>query len=126
MTFDDVPIPEGELYLLIDVDTGRYLLNVSPKDALTVIRANGRTPLILEEGVALTVQYPQLLTDKARLNCIQMPGSRKPDDQRVPSIWFSRGAPRLGWCWDGNVHTWMASASAGFRLGLPGRPFVDK
>ena len=118
---DEVRIPSGEFYLLIDVDTGRDRLNVSPEDALAVMRTRGRTPLTLEEGVALTAQYPELLTDKARYNCIQMPGSRKPGDQRVPSIWFSRGEPRLGWCWDRNIHTWLGSASAGFRLGEAGR-----
>jgi hypothetical protein len=114
---DDVGIPSGEFYLLIDVDTGRDLLNVSPQDALAVMRKRGRTPLTMEEGVALTAQFPELLTDKITYNCIQMPGSRKRGDQRVPSIWFSRGEPRLGWCWDRNLHTWLGSASAAFRLG---------
>lgn len=113
----DLQFPPGEAYLLIDVDTGRDFLNVSPENALAAIRARGRTPLTLDEGVALTVQVPQLLTDKARYNCIQMPGSRKPGDQRVPSIWFSKGAPRLGWCWDRNIHTWLGSASAAHRVG---------
>lgn len=113
----EVQLPPGEAYLLIDVDTGRDFLNVSPENALAAIRARGRTPLTLDEGVALAVQVPQLLTDKVRLNCIQMPGSRKPGDQRVPSIWFSKGAPRLGWCWDRNIHTWLGSASAAHRLG---------
>jgi len=116
-TIDQVRIPRGELYLLIDVNTGRDALNVSPEAALAAMRRHGRTPLTLEEGVALTAQYPELLTDKAKYNCIQMPGSRKRGDQRVPSIWFSRGEPRLGWCWDRNTHTWFGSASAGFRLG---------
>lgn len=114
---DEVNIPHGDLYLLIDVDTGRDLLNISPENALAVMRQRGRTPLTLEEGVALTAQHPELLTDKTRYNCIQMPGSRKAGDQRVPSIWFSRGEPRLGWCWDRNIHTWLGSASAAWRLG---------
>lgn len=113
----DADVPSGEIYLLIDVDTGRDFLNISPEHALAAIRARGRTPLTLDEGVALTVQVPELLTDKARYNCIQMPGSRKPGDQRVPSIWFSKGAPRLGWCWDRNTHTWLGSASAACRVG---------
>lgn len=116
---DEVRIPGGDLYLLIDVDTGRDFLNVSPENALAAMRQRGRTPLTLDEGVALTAQYPELLTDKVGYNCIQMPGSRKPADQRVPSIWFSRGEPRLGWCWDRNIHTWLGSASAGLRLGEP-------
>jgi hypothetical protein len=113
---DEIEIPADEFYLLIDVDTGRDSLNVSPENALGAIRARGRTPLTLEEGVALTAQFPELLMDKDKYNCIQMPGSRKKDDQRVPSIWFSKGAPRLGWCWNRNIHTWLGSASAAYRF----------
>lgn len=113
----DLTIPDADLYLLVDVDTGREFLNISPEACLATIRARGRTPLTMEEGVALTLQHPALLVDKASYNCIQMPGSRRTGDQRVPSIWFSKGAPRLGWCWDRNVHTWLGSASAALRLG---------
>lgn len=118
---DGIQIPQGELYLLLDVDTGRDLLNVSPEESLAIIRRRGRTPLIMEEGVALTMQYPELLADKKNYNCIQMAGSRKAGDQRVPSIWFSKGRPRLGWCWDRNVHTWLGSASAALRVGEAAR-----
>ncbi|WP_428698543.1 DUF5701 family protein [Stappia sp.] len=114
---DGIQLPGGELYLLLDIDTGRDLLNVSPEEALAIIRRRGRTPLTMEEGVALAIQHPELLTDKKNFNCIQMPGSRKAGDQRVPSIWFSKGRPRLGWCWDRNVHTWLGSASAALRVG---------
>lgn len=117
---EGVQIPAGKFYLLLDVDTGRSLLNVSPQNALKAISAQSRTPLTLEEGVALTAQFPELLTEKKNYNCIQMPGSRKTSDQRVPSIWFSKGAPRLGWCWDRNIHTWLGSASAAFRFGAAG------
>lgn len=114
---DGLEIPGGQFYLLIDVDTGRDLLNISPANALIDIERRGRTPLTMEEGVALALQYPELFTDKKNYNCIQMPGSRRAGDQRVPSIWFSWGEPRLGWCWDRNIHTWLGSASACLRLG---------
>lgn len=114
---DCIQLPPGEFYLLLGIDTGRDLLNVSPEESLVVIERCGRTPLTMEEGIALTMQYPELLTDKQSYNCIQMPGSRKAGDQRVPSIWVSKGRPRLGWCWDRNVHSWLGSASAALRLG---------
>ncbi|MCV9939875.1 DUF5701 family protein [Boseaceae bacterium BT-24-1] len=114
---DRIQLPHDEFYLLLDIDTGRDLLNVSPEASLAIIERRGRTPLTMEEGVALTTQHPELLTDKKDYNCIQMAGSRKAGDQRIPSIWFSKGRPRLGWCWDRNVHTWLGSASAAFRLG---------
>jgi len=40
-------------------------------------------------------------------------------DQRVPALWMSYGAPRLGWCWDRNPHTWLGSASAAARITPP-------
>lgn len=114
---DFVPIDgiaPDDVYLLVDVDTGRARMNVTPEESLAAIRAEGRTPLTLEEGVMLAFLFP-ILSDK-QFNAIQMPGSRRPGDQRVPSIWVSKGAPRLGWCWDRNPHTWLASASARARI----------
>ena len=32
-------------------------------------------------------------------------------------MWISERAPKLGWCWDGNPHTWLGIASAGARVG---------
>lgn len=38
-------------------------------------------------------------------------------DKRVPALWVSGGHPRLGWCWAGNPHTWLGSASCAGRVG---------
>ena len=111
----DLNIPNTDMYLLENIDTGRDTLSVRPEDALRMILKEGRSPLTIDEGVALVVQYPQVLTDKRAYNCIQMPGSRR-KDQRIPSIWISYGKPRLGWCWDRNKHTWLGSASCSRRL----------
>lgn len=114
--FQDIePVPASQLYLLQDVDTGKRFLNISPEDCLKTIRQEGRVPLTLREGVALVVHFPEVLSDKDNYNCIQMPGSRIEGDQRVPSIWISYKRPRLGWCWDRNIHTWLGSASAAHR-----------
>lgn len=112
---DGVRVPDDDVYVLVDVDTGRSRLGVTPEESLAAIRSQGRTPLTLEEGVMLAFLFP-ILADKERYNAIQMPGSRSPGEQRVPSLWVSKGAPRLGWCWDRNLHTWLASASAAARL----------
>jgi hypothetical protein len=123
----DVVLPPGDLYLLLDVDTGRDRLNISPEASLAMIRSSKRTPLTMEEGVSLAVQHPSLLTDKSLYNSIQMPGSRRANDQRVPALWISRGRPRLGWCWDRNFHTWLGSASAAVRLGVaPGHTSAER
>ncbi|GHG44068.1 hypothetical protein GCM10011331_02170 [Flavimobilis marinus] len=103
--------PGPRAYLLSDVDTGSEFCDVTPETALTQIVARGRTPLTIAEGVALVTQRP----DKLRKNrCFSLAGSRR-GDQRVPAIWISERAPKLGWCWDRNPHTWLGTASAGAR-----------
>jgi hypothetical protein len=60
---------------------------------------------------------------------------RKPDgrlDSRTPALWLSngsgrdgterRGAPKVGWCWAGNRHTWLGFASAAGRTALRDAP----
>ena len=106
-----VDVPAAPAYLLTDVDTGEGTLNVRPNDALPVITGAGRTPLTIDEGVALATHFPEIL--KVR-NAFQALASRA-DNKRIPSFWISKGAPRLGWCWAGNPHTWLGSASAAAR-----------
>lgn len=109
----DLAIPRSGAYLITDVDTGSAFLGVSPDDAEPAILALNRTPLTLEEGLALVTQHPQWLRER---NCIEMLGSRA-GDKRVTGIWVSKGSPRLGWCWAGNPHTWLGMATAARRLG---------
>ncbi|WP_111658004.1 DUF5701 family protein [Isoalcanivorax indicus] len=113
---DSLAIPEVDIYALWDVDTGGSMLNVSPSDSVDMLESKGRTPLTMYEGVQCVLAIPEILTDKQQFNAIQMPGSRIGGDQRVPSIWISKGAPRLGWCWFGNIHTWLATASCKSRV----------
>ena len=109
----DLDVPAGPFYLLADVDTGAETLNVRPDDALPMILASGRTPLTLAEGLAVATQHPEWLRER---NCFEMLGSRA-GDKRVTGIWLSKNAPRLGWCWGGNPHTWLGMASAAARVG---------
>jgi hypothetical protein len=109
---EGVVVPAGFAYLLADVDTGESTLNVTSGDALPAIRAAGRSPLTLEEGVAIVIQDP----DSLRANGFSMLGSRC-GDRRVTALWLSAGRPRLGWGWAGNPHTWLGSASCGGRAG---------
>ena len=88
-------------------------LGVTPADALPQVRARGRTPLTIDEGVALVTQDPDVFESR---NAFQALGSRAPN-KRIPSFWISKGAPRLGWCWLNNPHSWLGSASAEARLG---------
>jgi hypothetical protein len=108
-----VRLPDSDVYLLVDVDTGAGTLNVSPRDALPTIVSAGRTPLTIDEGVALVTHFPSVFHER---NAFQALGSRS-DNKRIPSFWVSKGAPRLGWCWEGNPHTWLGAASAAARYG---------
>jgi hypothetical protein len=107
-----VRAPAGRAYVLLDVDRGAQTRNVRPTDALEMITAQGRTPLTVEEGIAFITAFPDSLE---RNNCFWMAASRC-GDKRVPALWISKGAPKLGWCWAGNPHTWLGSASCAARI----------
>jgi hypothetical protein len=111
---EGVELPEGPAYRLVDVDTGRATRNVTPDDALASIRAAGRSPLTLEEGIAVVTRHPETIAPNDGWSLL---GSRC-GDRRVCALWISKGAPKLGWCWAGNPHTWLGSASCAGRIGL--------
>ena len=108
-------MPPGAAYLLVDVERGEEFCNVTPEDATATIRARGRTPLTIDEGIALVTQVPQVLeTNK----CFMLAGSRRrpaPGTAGCPRCGSASGRRSSGWCWDGNPHTWLGTASAGHR-----------
>lgn len=105
--------PVGLAYLVADIDTGGATRNTTPDEAIKTICRQRRSPLTIDEGIALITHYPEVLKAK---NCFSILGSRC-GDRRVTAMWISGGGPRLGWCWAGNPHTWLGSASCGSRLG---------
>jgi hypothetical protein len=107
----ELEVPAASAYLLVGVERGEEFCGVRPADALPVIRDRGRTPLTIDEGIAVVTHAPQLLE---RNKCFMLSGSRR-HDRRVPALWISERAPKLGWCWDGNPHTWLGVASAAAR-----------
>ncbi len=108
-----VVIPKSGIYLLVDVNRGQESLNVRPEDALKEIRRKRRSPLTIEEGIAIVTHFPDFLQKN---NCFSLLASRRAD-QRVPAIWIDgTKRPKLGWCWDRNPHTWLGSASAKRRI----------
>lgn len=109
---DSVGIPNAMTYLLVDIDRGKETLNFTPKAALQRINEEKRSPLTIEEGIALLTHYPAFLQKN---NGFSLLASRC-GDRRVPAVWLSGGRPKLGWCWEGNPHTWLGSASCRDRL----------
>ncbi|MEV5298423.1 DUF5701 family protein [Amycolatopsis methanolica] len=106
-----VDLPAPAAYLLLDVERGEEFRGAVPNDAMEVIAGRGRTLLTIEEGIALVTHFPEVLVKN---KCFSLGGSRC-GDRRVPAIWISKRAPKLGWCWQGNPHTWLGMASAGSR-----------
>lgn len=113
-TIDGVTIPDTAAYLLVDIDRGKDNINLPPSEAKKLIKEDNRSPLTISEGVAIVTQFPEFLMKN---NCFSLLASRTGNDQRVPAIWInSKKEPNLGWCWDGNPHTWLGSASCKERL----------
>lgn len=127
---DGVDVPPTPCYLVHRLDRGDHLANRSPDEAMGSLAADGRTPLTLTEGLHWVLQQPRTLE---RNHCFMTIGSRlrRPDgrlDPRTPAIWISNGtgrdgaenrdAPKVGWCWAGNRHTWLGFASASGRAAV--------
>jgi hypothetical protein len=106
-------VPSSQAYLLVGIDRGRETLNVAPNLALETIQNANRSPLTIDEGIAILTHFPEFLVKN---NCFSLLGSRC-GDKRVPALWISANAAKLGWCWDGNPHTWLGSASCADRVG---------
>ena len=95
--------PEGPFYLVVDPHTGTCYINREPDVARKLIDSDERLPLTLEEGLAIATQHPEWLLEK---------------DGRVPSIWMSQNAPRLGAVWPNSKHTWLGNAFCMARRGV--------
>ncbi|OAA25411.1 hypothetical protein UG55_102271 [Frankia sp. EI5c] len=104
-------LPHAGVYLLTDIERGEEFRGIRPADALPAILERGRTPLTIHEGIAVVTHHPEILEKN---NCFMLSGSRR-GDRRVPAMWISGRAPKLGWCWEGNPHTWLGTASAAAR-----------
>ncbi|MES9555093.1 MULTISPECIES: DUF5701 family protein [unclassified Streptomyces] len=117
-------VPDAPVYVVEGLDRGDHMANWSPDEALPAIAEEGRTPLLLAEGIHWVLQRPETLE---RGRCFMTIGSRLRKDNgtldaRTPALWISNGtgrdgrenrnAPKVGWCWAGNRHTWLGFASA--------------
>jgi len=122
--------PTAAVYLVDALERGDEMADWSPDEALPAITGRGRSPLTVAEGLHWLLQQPDALQ---RNRCFMTIGSRlrKADgrlDTRTPALWLSngtgrdgrerRGAPKVGWCWAGNRHTWLGFASAAGRTQL--------
>lgn len=128
MPVPDLEIPAGPLYLVHGLDRGDDLRNLAPAEVEPMLATRGRLPLTIGEGISWALQMPGVIEPN---HCFMTIGSRRATarrfDARTPAVWISggtgrdgrdrRGAPKVGWCWWGNRHTWLGFASALGRTG---------
>lgn len=129
--FVDVPgldVPDVPLYLMLEPQRGDEMRNWSPAEAAPALAAAGRSPMTVNEAISWVLVEPERLEKN---HCFMAIGSRKPRgqdswDPRTPAVWISggsagdggvvrRGAPKVGWCWWGNRHTWLGFGSVSGR-----------
>ena len=58
-------------YLLIDVETGYAMKNITPKKSVKLFNGEGRFALTIDEGIALITHFPEILES----HWIDLPGS---------------------------------------------------
>jgi hypothetical protein len=122
----DAPTPASP-YVVSGLDRGDEYRNRTPAESVPEILSVGRSPLTLVEALHWALQDPDVLERNA---CFMATGSRLRRangtyDARTPALWISNGtgrdgrerrdAPKVGWCWWGNRHTWLGIASCAGR-----------
>ncbi|MEC0248599.1 DUF5701 family protein [Paenibacillus chitinolyticus] len=105
---EGVELSEGEAYLILDVDTGSETLNRTLDEALKSFAEWSRSPLTIEEGIAVITHFPDVIQKN---HGFSLCGSRC-GDRRVSALWISGGKPKLG----RRSYTWLGSASCGARI----------
>lgn len=108
-------VPRQPMYLLVGVERGDEYRDVAPREALDQVTGRDRTPLTIDEGLSLATLAPEIL---AKNHCFSLAGSTR-GDKRVPALWISDKAPKLGWCFEGVPHSWLGLASARERVVVP-------
>lgn len=106
----DPDVPTGRPYLIQGFDPGVEYRGMAPREAVTMLA--DRRPATIEEGLAAFIHDPTVLQRNA---CFSLAGSTR-GDKRVPALWISQGAPKLGWCFAGAPHSWLGLASVQTRI----------
>lgn len=109
---DGVELPASGAYVLGGISKRSETRNLPPRGALAMIEEAGHSPLTIEDGLAIWRMHEQAIAPNDGLSLV---GSTR-GDSRVPAIWISKGRPKLGWCFFGAPHTWLATASCSERL----------
>jgi len=107
----DMHLPDADAYLLVDVERGDTLREIAPDDAVSALKASGRSPLTLDEGLSLATVHPLALEPDAGF---MLAGSR--NRRRIPALWVTAGGAMLGWGGVATPEAWLGVASAATRV----------
>ncbi len=72
-TIKEVNIPNKKVYLLVDIDRGKENSNLPPNEAMKLIKNANRSPLTIDEGIAIVTQFPEFLMKN---HCFSLLASR--------------------------------------------------
>ena len=108
--------PPGAAYLLVDVERGEEFCNVRPEEAIRDGPQPGPHTADDRRGHRAGHAGAAAAGEEQVLHARRLAPHWHSGDRRVPAMWISERAPKLGWCWDGNPHTWLGMASAGRRI----------
>ena len=56
-TISEAAIPKSMAYLLVDIDRGKEYINLPPNEVMVLIKKEKRTPLTIDEGIAIVAQW---------------------------------------------------------------------
>jgi hypothetical protein len=108
---EGVEIPSGSAYLAIDVAIGMNTLGKTADEAIEMIKQEDRSPLTLEEGVAIVTHFPRVLVNEdpeklygEKYLRICMPGSRSGDNRTAQFMVDFENKPELRWYWSNAAH----------------------
>lgn len=93
---DGVTLPDGLAYLIVDIKTGADTRNVTPDAALETIKRRRRSPLTVDEGVALLTHHPEAVGEQRRVLAARVPLRRPKSDRDVDHRGQSKARLVLG------------------------------
>lgn len=109
---DALRLPDADAWVLSGIALGGATRGDPPAVARKALADAGRTPLTIEEGLALHTHIADVIGPNRGLS---LSGSTR-GDRRVPALWISKGTPKLGWCYVGAPHTWLGTPSCAARF----------
>ena len=101
-------------YLIRDVENGPQLdFSSNPDNRAEWFRENGRSVLVVEEGISIVTHKPKTFKDYN----IHLFGSRNGGDE-IAILWLFDGRPKLGWTHADRSDLEWCSASCGSRISV--------